>query len=157
MMVGVALAEFSFSDLLQQPTKVASVVEERGRVVLHRRNAPDLVLSRASDLAELGSFARLLAQMVKHLPVEELAQDVAAALPWTKYLGEDGCTEFVTDLPAVIQECEELATFAPLEIYIASWRSTAAILADPDLAELLTRPVPNPLGTPVLPPPLPPE
>ena len=54
-----AVAEFSFSDLVQQPTRVASVVEERGRVVLRRRNAPDLVLSRASDLrnwrASLGS------------------------------------------------------------------------------------------------------
>lgn len=149
--------EFSFSDLLQQPTRVASAVEERGRVVLHRRNAPDLVLSRATDLAELGSFARLLAQMVRHLPAEELAETVAAALPWTRYLGEDGRTEFVTELPAVIQECEELATFAPLETCIASWRSTAAILADPELTERLTRPIPNPLGTPVLPPPLPAE
>ena len=60
--------EFSFSDLLQQPTRVASFVEERGRIVLHRRNAPDLVLSRASDLSELAGFARLLAQMVKHVP-----------------------------------------------------------------------------------------
>ncbi len=52
-----ALAEFSFSDLVQQPTRVASAVEEQGRVVLRRRNAPDLVLSRASDLTELAGFA----------------------------------------------------------------------------------------------------
>jgi hypothetical protein len=145
-------AEFSFSDLLQQPTRVASAVEERGRVVLHRRNAPDLVLSRASDLSELGGFARLLARMVAHLPAAELAETVGEAITWTRYFNEAERTEFVTDLPGVIQECQELGTFAPLETYIAEWRNTAAILADPELTERLTRPVPKPLGTRVPPP-----
>jgi len=152
MMTMAPIAEFSFSDLLQQPTRVASAVEERGRVVLHRRNAPDLVLSRASDLSELGSFARLLSRMVKHLPAEELVETVSEALPWTRYLGEQERKEFVTELPAVIQDCVELGTFAPLETCIASWRSTAAILADPELTDRLTRPIPKPLGTRVPPP-----
>jgi hypothetical protein len=152
MLTMAPVAEFSFSDLLQQPTRVASAVEERGRVVLHRRNAPDLVLSRASDLSELGSFARLLAQMVKHVPAGDVAASVTEALPWTRYLGEQERKEFVTELPAVIQDCEELGTFAPLEIYIASWRSTAAILADPELTDRLTRPIPKPLATRVPPP-----
>jgi len=146
MMTMAPIAEFSFSDLLQQPTRVASAVEERGRVVLHRRNAPDLVLSRASDLSELGSFARLLSRMVKHLPAEELVETVAEALPWTRYLDDDERTEFVTDLPAVIHDCEELGTFAPLEIYLTQWRDTAAILADPELADRLSKPIHKPLG-----------
>ena len=73
MLTMASVDEFSFSDLLQQPTLVASAVEKRGRIVLHRRNAPDLVLSRASDLSELAGFARLLAQMVKHVPAGDLA------------------------------------------------------------------------------------
>ncbi len=126
---------------------LASLVEERGRIVLHRRNAPDLVLSRASDLSELAGFARLLAQMVKHLPAGDLANAVGEALPWTSYLSEEGRKEFVTELPAVIQDCEDLGTFAPLETFIASWRSTAAVMADPELADRLSRPVTKPLGT----------
>ena len=156
-MLTMAVAEFSFSDLLQQPTRVASVVEERGRVVLHRRNAPDLVLSRASDLAEMGSFARLLAQMVKNIPPAKLAKVVGEGLRWTRYLNEEERAEFVTELAAVIQDCEELGTFAPLEQYLTEWRDTAAILADPELTERLTRPVRKPLGMPVLPPPSPPS
>jgi hypothetical protein len=152
MILDVAVAEFSFSDLLQQPTKVASVVEERGRVVLHRRNAPDLVLSRASDLSELGNFARLLRNLIVHMPSEDVATTVTEAFRWTRHLNGEERTDFVAGLIDVIQECEELGTFAPLEIYIASWRTTAAILADPDLTERLTRPVPNPLGTRVSPP-----
>jgi hypothetical protein len=152
MLVVASLAEFSFSDLLQQPTKVASVVEERGRVVLHRRNAPDLVLSRATDLAELGSFARLLRNMVVHMSSQEVATTVAEAFTWTRHLDDSERTDFVTGLTEVIQECEELGTFAPLETYIASWRSTAAILADPELTDRLTRPIPRPLGSRVSPP-----
>jgi hypothetical protein len=75
-------------------------VEVRGRVVIHRRNAADLVLSRASDLSELAGFARLLAHIVKHVPDRDLARTVREALPWTSYLSEEGRKEFVTELPA---------------------------------------------------------
>jgi hypothetical protein len=146
------LAEFSFSDLVQQPTRVASAVEERGRVVLRRRNKPDLVLSRASDLTELAGFARLLSRMVTHLQPAELAETVAEALPWTRYLNDPERTEFVKDLPAVIQDCEDLGTFVPLEVYLTQWRETAAILADPELADRLTSPIKKPLGKRVSPP-----
>ena len=151
-LAAVAVKEFTFSDFVQQPTRVASAVEERGRVVLHRRNAPDLVLSRASDLTELAGFARLLSRMSKHLPSAGLSKSVAEALPWTHYLDETERTELVTDLPAVIQDCEDLGTFAPLEIYLAQWRNTAAVLADPDLTARLTKPIKKPLGKRATPP-----
>jgi hypothetical protein len=147
-----ALTEFSFSDLVQQPTRVASVVEERGRVVLRRRNAPDLVLSRASDLTELAGFARLLSRMVTHLQADELAETVAEALPWTRYLNYPERAELVEDLPAVIQDCEDLGTFVPLEVYLSQWRDTASVLADPELADRLTSPITKPLGKRVTPP-----
>ncbi len=140
------VAAFSFSDLLQQPTSVAAAVEERGRVILHRRNAPDLVLSRASDLSELAGFARLLSRMLTHVPADEVAETVTEALPWTRYLTETGRADLVGDLPAVIGDCEDLGTFAPLEVYMAGWRNTAAVLADPELADRLAKPIGNPLG-----------
>ena len=71
---------------------------------------------------------------------------VGEALPWTSYLSEEGRKEFVTELPAVIQDCEDLGTFAPLERLIASWRSTVAVMADPELSDRLSRPVTKPLG-----------
>ena len=37
----------------------------------------------------------------------------------------------------MIQDCEDLGTFAPLEVYLTQWRDTAAILADPELADRL--------------------
>lgn len=142
-------ATFPLSDLVQQPTRVTAVVEERGRVVLRRRNAPDLVLSRASDLSELGAFARLLSRLVRYVDREELSAAVGEAIGWTRYLSDDGRIEFVTGLPAVVDDCEELGTFAPLEIYLAEWRDTAAVLSDPELADRLARPIPSPIGKPV--------
>ena len=143
------VATYPLSELLQQPTRITAAVEERGRVVLRRRNAPDLVLSRASDLSELETFARLLSRLVHYVDEERLAAVIAEAIPWTRYLSGDGRVDFMTRLPAVVDDCEELGTFAPLEIYLAEWRDTAAVLADPELADRLARPIPSPLGKPV--------
>jgi hypothetical protein len=142
-------AEFPFSDLVQHPTRVAAAVEQGGRVLLRRRNAPDLVLSRASELTELAGFTRLLARMLDRVPASQKATVVSEALPWARYLTSSGRDDFVDNLPAVVRDCEELGTFAPLEIYIAEWRNTAAVLADPELAKSLGTPLPHPLGTPV--------
>jgi len=90
--------------------------------------------------------------MVTHLQPAELAETVAEALPWTRYLNDPERTEFVKDLPAVIQDCEDLGTFVPLEVYLTQWRETAAILADPELADRLTSPIKKPLGKRVSPP-----
>ena len=141
-------AEFPFSDLVQHPTQVASAVEQRGRVLLRRRNAPDLVLSRASDLSELAGFTRLLARMLDRVPPSQKATVVSEALPWARYLTPAGRDDLVNNLPAVVRDCEELGTFAPLEIYIAEWRNTAAVLGVPVLAKSLAKPVPHPLGAP---------
>jgi hypothetical protein len=141
-----SVASYTLSDLIQHPTRVTAAVEACGRVVLRRRNAPDLVLSRSSELSELQSFARLLSRLVRHLGPAQLAAVSTEAMPWTRYLSDEGRVEFLADLPAVVQDCEELGTFAPLEIYLAEWRSTAAAMADPELSDRLTRPVPEPLG-----------
>lgn len=143
------VATYPLSELLQQPTRITAVVEERGRVVLRRRNAPDLVLSRASDLSELEAFARLLSRLVRYVDEEGLAAVIAEAIPWSRYLSGEGRVDFLTGLPAVVDDCEELGTFAPLETYLAEWRDTAAVMADPELADRLARPIPSPLGKPV--------
>jgi len=90
--------------------------------------------------------------VMRDLQAGALAQTVAEALPWTRYLDESECAAFVKDLPAVIQDCEDLGTFSPLELYLTQWRNTAAILADPELADRLTSPIKKPSGKRVSPP-----
>jgi hypothetical protein len=142
-------SEFAFSDLIRQPTRIASVVEKRGRVVLRRRNAPDLVLSQAGNLSGLAGFARLLAGMLRHTPSAEVTEALIDGLPWTRYLTDAGRGDFVAGLPAVVADCEDLDTFAPLEIYLSEWRATAAIQADPELTDRLSKPIKKPTRIPV--------
>jgi hypothetical protein len=143
----MAVAEYTWSELVRDGPRVASAVEKHGRVILHRRNAPDLALSRAEKLSELDGFARLLAEMLKHLPAADVVDVVTSAQPWTRYLTDTGVAEFAAAIPAVVRDCVDLGTLAPLETFLSEWRDTAAIQADPSLADALTEPIEYPLGT----------
>lgn len=149
----MSIAEFPFSDLVRHPTRVAAAADSNRRVLLHRRGAPDLELVRADtarcELSQAGSFARLLAGLLVHVDSEQMPLVVGTVLPWTKYLSEAGRSEMATNLPAVIDDCVELGTFAPLDVYLAEWRDTAAICADPDLRDLLKQPIDLPVDEPV--------
>jgi hypothetical protein len=90
--------------------------------------------------------------MVSRRQVPELAETLTEALPWARHLTDSDRAEHVNDLPVVIQDCEDLGTFAPLEVYLTQWRETAAILADPELVDRLTSSIKKPPGTPVTPP-----
>jgi hypothetical protein len=90
--------------------------------------------------------------MVRHLQLSGLAETLTAALPWARHLTDSERAELVKDLPVVIQDCEDLRTSAPLEVYLTQWRQTAAILADRELADRLTSPIKKPLGRRVAPP-----
>jgi hypothetical protein len=141
-MATTATTEFTFSALVQQPTRVAAAVEERGRVILHRRNAPDLLLSQVGELPALAAFARLLGAVLARLPEEEIPAVVVDGFPWTRYLKAAGRTEFARTVAGVVSDCVELGTFAPLEIFLAEWRDTAATQADAELVERrLTKPL----------------
>lgn len=146
----MSTTEFAFSDLVRHPTVVAEAAETHRAVVLHRRGAPDLELARAdarrSELSQAEAFARLLAGFLPYVAPEDLPVVVAGVLPWTKHLTGQGRARFVQGLPAVIEDCADLGTLAPLDTYLAEWRDTAAVYADPDLRERLTAPIEHPLN-----------
>lgn len=149
----MTVAEFPFSDLVRHPTTVAAAADSNRRVLLHRRGAPDLELTRAdalrSELSQAGSFARLLAGLLAHVDSEQTPRIVGEVLPWTKYLPEAGRIDLAAGLSAVIDDCVAIGTFAPLDVYLAQWRDTASIYADPDLRVLLKQPIDLPVGKPV--------
>jgi hypothetical protein len=147
------VCEFPFSDLARHPAEVAKAADTHRRVILRRRGAPDLELSRwdyrQGELSQAESFARLLASFLPEVPPEKVPRLVVAALPWTRYLTGKGCAQFVGELPAVLEACADLETLAPLESYLAEWRDTAAAQADPNLREVLMKPIETPLDRPV--------
>jgi len=152
-MVFVTTCDFAFSDLVRRPTEVANAADSHRRVVLHRRGAPDLELSRADwregELAQADAFARLLANLLTHVPKDEASDVIASALPWTRYLSEAGRLQFATTLPSILDACVSMETLAPLDVFLSEWRDTAAAQADPVLSEVLSKPIEMPLDTPV--------
>lgn len=86
--------EFVFSDLARRPAEVSAAAETHSRVLLRRRDAPDLELSRAdargSQLSQAEAFARLLAGFLPHVDPKDVPAIVVGVLPGTKYLTPGG-------------------------------------------------------------------
>jgi len=142
--------QFTFRDLLREPKRVSDAVDRERRLVIHRRNAPDLVVTRADrvedELAGAGGLARLVRNLAAHLSPTEVGQELLDALPWTRYLTDNGRGEFVVELAAILEACAELDTLVPFGQFLTEWKASAAILADPKLADRLNTPIDEPDG-----------
>ena len=96
--VGVGLAEHTFTHMLRNSGEVLAEVEHRD-VVLRRRDGEDLFLglrSREASVRDaLGVLARLLlAASVDADTRRKVAGALAASLPWTTFLPDDEREEF---------------------------------------------------------------
>ncbi|MGW6914755.1 prevent-host-death family protein [Kitasatospora sp. NPDC054939] len=138
----------SFSDLSKNSKRVADTVEQAQRVHVTRRDGEDLYLTTArhdrqrEETADV--TARLLAALITS---DEGARAVLLALPkvfpWTRHLSADEVREFVVDLVDATRDAAELDVHANLHRVIVEWRATARILADPELAAQLAKPLPS--------------
>lgn len=151
----MSVAEFMISDLQRTPKKVLSHVAE-GDVILKRRGQAALRLTVEGRDAErdeaYAAMVRLVRNLVVHRQVE-VGDAVVAAFPWAEFLGKDERAEFGGALAQMLVATAELDTTAPLAQLLTEWRATAAIRADPVLAERLAAPVDSPLGERVAAPP----
>lgn len=139
------IAEATFTDLLRNPREITALLDQ-GDVILHRRDAEDLRLSvatRASaSVAGLEVIGRLLAAaMADEIVRERIGHQVP--LPWLRYLPERSRQLFFAELFASVEAAAAIGTFAPVDRLLDEWRATAAIHADPDLADRLRRPLPG--------------
>jgi hypothetical protein len=91
-----------------------------------------------------GAIAQLLRNLTVHVGVSEAVPAMAEAFPWTRYLSEQGQTEFLSELVVVLAACSELDTLVPFTQMLAEWKDTAAIRADPELHARLRTPVDAP-------------
>lgn len=144
MLVGMSLAERTFTHMLRNSGEVLAEVERRD-VVLRRRDGEDLFLglrSREESVRDaLGILARLLvAASADPDTRSRVAGALSASLPWTGFLPSDERVEFVNALASTSAACVELDTFEPLARLIDGWRAAAEIHANPELAELLSVP-----------------
>jgi hypothetical protein len=145
MKVMTATADVNLSDLLNKPKATLARLARNRRLVLHRRDDEDLVLTTAEraaqDSAALSTTSRLFTEMMRRDPaVLTLAVEaLPAVFPWVRHLPEDARREFAAEWLDTLSAAAAMDNNAALETVIAAWRSTAEICADPELYAILTR------------------
>lgn len=138
----------SFSDLSKNSKRVADTVERAQRVHVTRRDGEDLYLTTERHDRQREETADVTARLFTALiGSDEGARAVLLALPavfpWVRHLSAEEMREFVVDLVDATRDVVELDVHANLHHVIVEWRATARILADPELAVELTRPLPG--------------
>lgn len=147
------LIERPFSDLLRKPKEVTDDLDE-GDVLLRRRDAPDLRLSRADREAQradtFSAIGRALRNLAVHSPAT-FADALADAFPWLEFLPAADRRLFLDEFSRVVLAGTAFDDYEALSQLVREWRATGEVHADPKLARRLRRgvtaagePVPDP-------------
>jgi hypothetical protein len=156
-------AEANLSDLLNKPKATLARLAGSSRLLLHRRDAEDLVLTTAeraaADTAVVRDTTRLFHEMMRKDPmVMALAvQVLPSVFPWVRHLPEAAREEFAAEWLGTLSAAGDLGNNAAVETVVAAWRHTAEIYADPELFAILTRDLDGTDYGPVPPPEVPGE
>jgi hypothetical protein len=138
-------AEANLSDLLNKPKATLARLAGSRRIVLHRRDAEDLVITTAeraaADNAVVRDTTRLFREMLRKDPmVMTLAiQVLPSVFPWVRHLNEEERSEFAAEWIAALSAAGDLDNGAAVDGLVAGWRATAEIIADPELYARATR------------------
>lgn len=140
-----------WSDAARAPREVASAVESSGEVRLERRGdgVPFVIMreDRAQQAHQgMETSTRLLRNLFQLGGEELVTEALVAAFPWTNFLPEKDRITFVKEFMWTLEACSDLDVWAPFGRMIHEWQQTAAIHADPALAQELSRAVDSDLG-----------
>jgi hypothetical protein len=154
-------AEINLSDLLNKPKATLARLASSRRLVLHRRDAEDLVITTAeraaADSAVVRDTSRLFREMVRQDPMvmTVAVQVLPSVFPWVRHLPEEARKEFAAEWLDTLSAAGELDNGAAVETVVAAWQHTAEIYADPELYAALTRDLDGTDYGPVPPPQVP--
>ncbi|MGH3589286.1 MAG: hypothetical protein ACRDQ0_23495 [Pseudonocardia sp.] len=149
--------EVQWSELQRDPRSVAALAD-RGDVRVRRRDGVPLLLVR-EDRAHASAdgavvAARALRNALVHLSTEGAQEALADEFPWVDVLPDDDRRRFAVDFARAVQASAELGQWEVLSQVLVEWRATAAVHAEPALAEQLSGfvdgdfgPVPAPDGS----------
>ncbi|MEV4286750.1 hypothetical protein AB0K40_14700 [Nonomuraea bangladeshensis] len=136
---------FPYSAFLRGPSEVLPTLDSAD-VILERRDDENLILMRAerfeAGTASLRIAARALAIVARRnagLAEEVLAEE----LPWLTWLPDTERQECVRELLAHLMAGADTGELLPFARALTSWRSTAVIWSDPQLARDLHGPFPG--------------
>lgn len=141
--------EVQWSELQRDPKGVAALAD-RGDVRVRRRDGVPLLLVRedSAESAAVGALcaARALRNALAHLSADDAVGALIEEFPWLDLLSEADRRQFASDFVRAVQASAELGRWSVLAQVVVEWKATAAVLADPALAEELARPVDDDLG-----------
>jgi hypothetical protein len=132
----VTVRTFPYSAFLRGPTRVLPSLVNAD-VVLERRDEENLVLMRAERFEASSMSLRIIARVFAMLARRDhgLAEELLAdELPWLTWLPQAERASCVHELLADLLAGADTGLLTPFARNLVSWRSTAEVWADPQLA-----------------------
>ncbi len=119
----------TFSALLRDPNKVIANLEE-GDVVITRRDAEPLRISRERDAARDREMTQAFAQMLGALVLddevtERLLDRLRIPFGWLDFLSSHEQQAFAQDFFLTARACAAVGSFERLAIEVGNWHETA--------------------------------
>lgn len=138
-------AAVNFSELVNKNKQTLARLQESPRLLLHRRDGEDLVLTTAAraeqDQTVVSAATRMLAAIARREPgkVELLLDILPDAFPWVRFLPDPDIHAFAVELVDTMRAADSIDNSAPIAQMLVAWQHTAEVYADPDLLAALTR------------------
>ncbi|MGW6739676.1 hypothetical protein ACWGDX_02830 [Streptomyces sp. NPDC055025] len=154
-------AAVNFSELVNKNKQTLARLKESPRLLLHRRDGEDLVLTTAAraeqDRTVVSAATRMLAAMTRREPgsVELLLDILPDAFPWVRFLPDPDVHAFAVELVDTMRAADSVSNNASVAQMLIAWQHTAEAYSDPELLSALTRdhdadygPAPAPVDAP---------
>lgn len=123
----------TFSALLRTPNEVIEQLEG-GDVLLTRRDAEPLRLSKAGrverEASALSALSQLIAASLDDDRCDLMASHLSEPFPWTEFLPDAARRLFVGEFFRTARACAAVDNFDRLGIVLAAWKGTAQAYAD---------------------------
>lgn len=129
MILGIMTKTATFSTLLRHPNKVIASLEE-GDVVLTRRDAEPLRISKDRDVAREREMTQAFAQMLGALVLDDdqadrLLDRLRIPFGWLDFLNADEQRSFAEEFFRTARACAAAGSFERLAIEVGNWHETA--------------------------------
>lgn len=154
-------AAVNFSELVNKNKQTLARLRKTPRLLLHRRDGEDLVLTTAAraeqDRTVVSAATRMLAALARREPGSTalLLDILPDAFPWVRFLPEPDLHAFAVELVDTMRAADSIGNSASVAQLLIAWQHTAEVHSDPDLLTALTRhhgedhgPVPSPSAPP---------